>query len=68
MTPEAPELNAKTIGAGVAWSPVNDLVFNFALGNAFYDKESFTDSATGTEVEYEINNLFFGLGLQYKFL
>jgi len=68
MTPEAPELNAKTIGAGVAWTPVDNLIVNFALGNAFYDKDSFTDDATDTKVEYEKNNLFVGFGLQYKFL
>ena len=67
MLAEAPELDAKTIGAGVAWSPITNLVLNFALGNAFYDKASFTDSATDTKVEYEKNNTFIGLGLQYKF-
>jgi len=68
MSPEAPELNAKTIGTGVAWSPVSDLVLNFGVGNSFYDTESFTDSETGTEVEYKKNNLFIGFGVQYKFL
>jgi long-subunit fatty acid transport protein len=67
MTAEAPELDCKTIGAGVAYAPMPNLVLNFAVGNAFYDKDSFTDSASGTKVEYEKNNTFLGFGLQYKF-
>jgi long-chain fatty acid transport protein len=68
MLPEAPELDARTIGGGVAWTPVDNLILNFALGNAFYEKDSFTDDATDTKVEYEKNNLFIGFGLQYKFM
>jgi long-chain fatty acid transport protein len=68
MTPEAPELDAKTIGAGFAWSLRNNLTLNFALGNVFYDSDGFTDLATGMRVKYEKNNFFLAFGIQYKFL
>jgi len=68
MLPEAPELDAKTIGAGIAWSPRNNLALNFALGNVFYDSDGFTDPATGIRVNYEKNNFFLAFGIQYKFM
>ena len=68
MIPEAPELDAKTIGAGFAWSPRNNLTLNFAIGNVFYDSDGFTDLATGMRVNYEKNNFFLAFGIQYKFL
>ena len=66
MLPESPELNADTIGAGVAYECIPGMILNFAIGNAFYQSDSFI-SSIGSEIEYEKNNFFLSLGIQYKF-
>jgi hypothetical protein len=66
MLPESPELNADTIGAGVAYECIPGMILNFAIGNAFYQSDSFI-SSIGSEIEYEKNNFFIALGVQYKF-
>ena len=68
MLPEAPQLNANTIGAGVAYEAIPGMILNFSLGNAFYEKDSFVESTTGTTIEYEKNNFFLAFGIQYKFM
>ena len=68
MLPENPPLNANTIGAGVAYEAIPGMILNFGIGNSFYEKDSFVEPTTGTTIEYEKNNLFFGLGIQYKFM
>jgi long-chain fatty acid transport protein len=62
MLPEAPQLNANTIGTGVAYEAMPGMMLNFSLGNAFYEKDSFS------VVEYEKNNFFMAFGIQYKFM
>jgi long-chain fatty acid transport protein len=62
MLPEAPQLNANTIGAGVAYEAIPGMMLNFSLGNAFYEDDSFS------VVEYEKNNFFMAFGIQYKFM
>jgi len=62
MLPEAPQLNANTIGAGVAYEAIPGMMLNVSLGNAFYEKDSFGP------VEYEKNNFFMAFGIQYKFM
>jgi len=42
------------------------LTLNCSIGNAFYKNASFTSPYTGV-VEYDKNNFFFGLGVEYKF-
>jgi len=68
MLPEAPQLNANTIGAGVAYEAMPGMMLNFSLGNAFYTSDSFVESTTGTTIEYEKNNFFMAFGIQYKFM
>jgi long-chain fatty acid transport protein len=68
MLPENPPLNANTIGAGVAYEAIPGMILNFGLGNSFYQSDSFVEPTTGTTIEYEKNNFFFGLGIQYKFM
>jgi long-chain fatty acid transport protein len=68
MLPEAPQLNANTIGAGVAYEAMPGMMLNFSLGNAFYTSDSFVESITGTTIEYEKNNFFMAFGIQYKFM
>ena len=69
MLPESPELNADTIGAGVAYECIPGMILNLAIGNAFYQSDSFVSALpTGnTTIEYEKNNFFIALGAQYKF-
>ena len=67
MLPESPELDVNTIGGGVAYEYIPGMIFNFAIGNSFYDDDSFISSLTGSKVEYEKNNFFMGFGIQYKF-
>ena len=68
MLPESPELNANTIGAGVAYEAIPGMILNFSLGNAFYEDDSFVIPTTGTTIEYQKNNFFLGFGIQYKFM
>ena len=68
MLPEAPQLNANTIGAGVAYEAIPGMILNFSLGNAFYEDDSFVSSTTGATIEYEKNNFFMAFGIQYKFM
>ncbi|MDP2645983.1 MAG: outer membrane protein transport protein [Desulfobacterales bacterium] len=71
MTPEAPELDAHTIGAGFAYRPATGLTLNFGVGNAFYPSDSFTYSpAAGIsdKVAYKKNNFIIGFGFEYKLM
>jgi len=68
MLPEAPQLNANTIGTGVAYEAIPGMILNFSLGNAFYEDDSFVSSTTGATIEYEKNNFFLAFGIQYKFM
>ncbi len=67
MTPELPELNANTLGTGVAWEASPGFVINLSLGHVFYQSESFTSATTGQTIEYEKDITFMALGFQYKF-
>lgn len=67
MLPEAPELDADTIGAGVEYEYIPGMKLNFAIGNAFYKSESFNSAITASKVKYEKNNFFMAFGIQYKF-
>ncbi|MBU0462699.1 MAG: outer membrane protein transport protein [Proteobacteria bacterium] len=66
MSPESPELNASTIGAGLKWLMNDKLKLTFSLGYVFYDDASFT-SATGTSITYEKDATIVGFGIEYKF-
>ena len=67
MLSESPELDADTIGAGAAYEFIPGMILNIAIGNSFYKSDSFV-SSIGSEVEYEKNNFFFALGINYKFM
>jgi long-chain fatty acid transport protein len=62
-----PELDANTLGFGVAWQIIPNLDLNLALGKVFYQDADFTDPLTGLNVTYEKDINFLALGLQYKF-
>ena len=69
MLPEAPELDAETIGLGVAWQVIPKLALNFGVGQVDYKSE--TTSGTGPHlfknVTYEKYITFLAFGIQYKF-
>ncbi len=67
MRPELPELDAHTIGTGIAWKVMPNMELNFALGHVFYDDASFISSTTGATITYEKDITFIGFGIQYKF-
>jgi long-chain fatty acid transport protein len=62
-----PELDANTLGIGVAWQVKPDLDLNIALGKVFYQDADFIDPLTGLRVTYEKDINFLAVGLQYKF-
>ena len=68
MLPEAPELDAETLAAGVAYEAIPGMILNFAISNSFYDDDSFVSALTGSKVEYEKNNFILAFGVQYKFM
>jgi len=68
MLPENPELDADTIGAGIAYVFNEKLHANFSVGNSFYDDASFVDPLSSLPVEYKKNVSFVALGLEYRFL
>jgi long-chain fatty acid transport protein len=64
-----PDLDAHTLGAGVAWSVLPQLVLNFAFGNVFYISESYIDKSLGQDIEvkYDKNIPYVAAGIQYSF-
>ena len=65
MLPENPELDANTIGAGIAYAFNEKFHTNFSIGNSFYEDDSFVAPPT---VEYQKNVFFMALGLEYRFM
>jgi long-chain fatty acid transport protein len=68
MLPENPELDANTIGAGIAYAFNEKLHTNFSIGNSFYSDDSFVDPLTNIPVEYKKNVFFMALGVEYRFM
>lgn len=66
MTPELPELNANTLGAGLKYKATDQLNLMFSIGHVFYQDASFVNSFAQT-ITYEKKITFFGVGLEYKF-
>jgi len=68
MLPENPELDANTIGAGIAYAITEKFHTNLSIGNTFYEDDSFTlQSTPPITVEYEKNVFFLALGAEYRF-
>lgn len=67
MLPENPELNANTLATGLEYECIPNMLLNFAIGNVFYEDDSFTTS-DGIKIEYEKNVFFMAFGIQYKFM
>ena len=71
MLPENPELDANTIGGGIAYAFTEKFHGNFSIGNTFYEEDSFstpTSPTTSTTIEYQKNIFFLALGLEYRFM
>jgi len=65
MLPENPSLDANTFGGGIAYAFNEQFHTNFSVGNSFYEEDSF--AAGPVRVEYDKNNFFMALGLEYRF-
>lgn len=70
MLPENPELDADTIGGGIAYAFSEKFHTNFSIGNSFYSDDSFITSAPlpAFPVEYKKNVFFLALGVEYRFM
>jgi len=67
MLAENPELDANTLGGGVAYAFNQKFHINFGLGHTWYEDDDFTDNTTGFKVEYEKDITFVALGVEYRF-
>ena len=67
MTPWLPELDAHTLGAGVAWKVMPNLDLNFGICQVFYLDDDFVDSYQH-QIEYEKDITMLAFGIQYKFM
>jgi long-chain fatty acid transport protein len=70
MLSENPELDANTIGGGIAYAFNEKFHTNFSLGYVFYEDDSFvqpTSATTFIPVGYEKKIYFLALGLEYRF-
>ena len=70
MSSENPELDANTIGAGIAYAFNEKFHTNISIGNSFYKDDSFVTPAPlpPITVEYKKNVFFLALGLEYRFM
>ena len=68
MTPWLPELDAHTLGTGIAWAVTPNFDVNVGFGRVYYQSDSFVSSTTGATVKYEKDITFLAFGLQYKFM
>ena len=70
MLSENPELDANTIGGGIAYAFNEKFHTNLSVGYVFYEDDSFlqpTSPTTFIPVEYEKKIYFLALGLEYRF-
>jgi long-subunit fatty acid transport protein len=72
LLPEAPELDANSIGLGLVWSPLERMSFTLSGIKVWYesvktgaDSTAAGRSPAGTELEKDVWGL--ALGLQYRF-
>lgn len=62
MTPEAPELDAHTIGGGFCYEAARNLNLNFGILRAFYNEDT---TSSGMTLNKKV--LIISMGIQYKF-
>ena len=69
LLPEAPELDANTVGLGLVWSPLERLSFTLSGARVWYESRKTTEVSTrapaGTEYDKDVYSAAFGI--QYRF-
>lgn len=70
LLPEAPELDANTLGLGVVWSPIERLSLTLGGVRAWYESEKTgaTSSRAPADTEYDKDVWGLSFGIQYRFL
>jgi long-chain fatty acid transport protein len=68
MLPENPELDANTIGGGIAYAFTEKFHTNLSAGYVFYDDDSFVSQTTGATIEYQKEIVFLAFGIEYRFM
>jgi len=69
LLPEAPELDANTVGIGVVWSPIERLSLTLSGLRAWYESEKTgsTSSRAPANTEYDKDVWGVSFGIQYRF-
>jgi long-chain fatty acid transport protein len=69
LLPEAPELDANTIGLGVVWSPIERLSLTLSGTRVWYEsvKTEATSSRAPVNTQYDKDVWGVALGIQYRF-
>lgn len=67
MLPEAPELDARSFCAGLAWKAKPNLELNVGIGKVDYLSEKTSSTAFFPNEEYSKDVIYMGFGIQYKF-
>ena len=69
LLPEAPELDANTVGIGVVWSPIERLSLTLSGLRAWYesDKTGSASSRAPANTEYDKDVWGVSFGIQYRF-
>ena len=62
---EAPELDANTIAAGVAWNAMEQLTLNFGIIKVMYDSETKITPASSAELDKDSTGI--AVSVQYRF-
>ncbi len=62
---EAPELDANTIAAGVAWNAMEQLTLNFGIIKVMYDSETKVTAASSAELDKDSTGI--AVSVQYRF-
>jgi long-chain fatty acid transport protein len=69
LLPEAPELDANTIGLGLVWSPVEGLSFTLSGTRVWYESQKTGEVSTRAPANTEYDKDVYGaaFGIQYRF-
>jgi long-subunit fatty acid transport protein len=69
LLPEAPELDANTVGLGLVWSPIERLSLTLSGTKVWYEsvKTDANSSRAPADTQYDKDVWAVGLGLQYRF-
>jgi long-subunit fatty acid transport protein len=68
MLPDNPELNANTLGGGIAYAYNQKFHINLGLGYTWYEDDDFVSDTTGAKIKYDKDITFLAFGLEYRFM